>query len=122
MADVLIVEDNEMNLRLARDLLEYRGHHVTGARDVAEFRAAITNTVPDLVLMDIRIGNASGEALLGELRTDPRLRAVPVIAVTAQAMDGDRERLLAAGFDGYVSKPLDTRRFGATIESFVRPR
>ena len=122
MADVLIVEDNEMNLRLARDLLEYRGHHVTGARDAAEFRAAITDTVPDLVLMDIRLGNDSGEELLGELRTDPRLRAVPVIAVTAQAMDGDRERLLAAGFDGYVSKPLDTRRFGATVEGFVRPR
>jgi two-component system cell cycle response regulator DivK len=122
MANILIVEDNDLNLRLARDLLEYRGHQVSAAMSADQCRAALRGPLPDVVLMDMRLGAVSGETLLHELRADPRLAPLPVLAVTAQAMQGDRERLLAAGFDGYVAKPLDIETFGPTVESFVRPR
>jgi CheY-like chemotaxis protein len=122
MARILIVEDNDLNLRLAADLLELRGHEIIAATSAAECRARLQASgapVPDLVLMDVRLPDGDGETLLQEIRADARLRALCVLAVTAQAMQGDREHFLALGFDGYLSKPLDTRRFGADVEAHL---
>lgn len=122
MSRVLLVEDNEMNRRLVREILRQRGHDVIDAASVPEAQARIERELPDLVLLDIRIPGGGGEALLRAIRADPRYADLPVVAVTAEAMRGDRERLLEAGFNGYISKPIDTRRFGPEIESFVRTK
>lgn len=117
MSRILVVEDNALNLQLVRDILEYRGHEVVSAASVPEARSRLIETRPDVVLLDIQLPGGGGETLLDEIRSaTPDL---PVIAVTALAMDGDRERLLKAGFDGYLSKPIDTRTFGPTVESFL---
>jgi len=117
---ILIVEDNAMNLELVRDILDYRGHEVVVAKSVPEARDQLVRHRPDLLLLDIQIPGGGGEVLLREIRSDPTIARLPVIAVTALAMDGDRARLLAAGFDGYISKPIDTKTFGPTVESFLR--
>lgn len=120
MSRVLLVEDDEMNRHLFREILRYRGHDVIEAATVDEGREQLRREIPDLVLLDIRIPGGGGEALLKEIRADPRLMGLPVIAVTAEAMQGDRERFLRAGFDGYISKPVDTRRFGPEVEAFIK--
>lgn len=119
-ASILVVEDNPRNLRLFRDLLELVGHDVTVAQSVEEGRIRIREKPLALIVMDIKIPGGGGELLLQEIRQDPELATIPVIAVTAFAMAGDRERLLKAGFDGYMSKPIDTRSFAPTIETFLR--
>jgi CheY-like chemotaxis protein len=120
MARILIVEDNEMNLLLARDVLEARGHEVVAATSAVQCRERLRGPRPDVVLMDIRLPDGDGESLLHEIRAAPTLAALPVVAVTAQAMHGDRERFMEAGFDGYLSKPLDIRTFGTEVESYFR--
>jgi CheY-like chemotaxis protein len=117
---VLVVEDHPLNLRLVRDILERRGHEVDAAASVGEARDRLAGRRPDIVLCDLDIPGGGGELLLREIRGDPRLSALPVLAVTAFAMQGDRERVLAAGFDGYFSKPIDTRSFGPGVEAFLR--
>ena len=119
-ARILVVEDHPLNLRLVRDILEYRGHAVEAATSVEAARQALSGARPDLVLLDIQLPGGGGEALLREIRGSAALAGLPVIAVTALAMEGDRERLLHAGFDGYLSKPIDTRAFGPEIESFLK--
>jgi len=122
-ARILLVEDNAMNRQLARDLLQYHGHEVVEARSVEEGWTALeTNASFDIVLLDIQMPGGGGPELLRRIRTASALSSLPVIAVTAFAMDGDRERFLRDGFDGYLSKPIDTRSFVATVESFVRKR
>lgn len=116
---ILVVEDHPLNFKLVRDILEFRGHQVEGAASVAEARAALDRARPDLVLLDIEIPGGGGVAVLVHIRATPALSDLPVIALTALAMEGDRERLLAAGFDGYLSKPIDTREFGPIVESFL---
>ncbi|MBX3203541.1 MAG: response regulator [Labilithrix sp.] len=120
MSVILVVEDHPMNRLLVRDVLEHRGHEVVEARNVDEAARALAARVPDLVLLDIQIPGGGGEAVLRSIREHPELATLPVVAVTAFAMAGDRARLLAAGFDGYVSKPIDTRAFGPTVEAFIR--
>lgn len=117
---ILLVEDNPLNRRLARDLLEYRGHEVVEAVDVEQGWAAARGAPLDVALLDVQIPGGGGEVLLRRIRGAAEVAALPVVAVTAFAMEGDRERFLAMGFDGYLSKPIDTRTFVATIESFVR--
>lgn len=119
-ARILVVEDHPLNLQLVRDILEYRGHTVDSAGSVDAARERLREARPDLVLLDIQLPGGGGEALLRELRGSPALAHLPVIAVTALAMEGDRERLLAAGFDGYLSKPIDTRTFGPAVEAFLQ--
>jgi two-component system, cell cycle response regulator DivK len=104
---VLIVEDNEKNMKLLRDVLRARSYHTLEATSAAQAVEVAVEHVPDLVLMDIRLPDADGVETLGRLRADPRTEALPVLAVTAQAMHGDHERFLAAGFDGYIPKPID---------------
>jgi two-component system cell cycle response regulator DivK len=117
---ILLVEDNPLNRKLARDVLEHRGHEVVEALDVEQGWAAARRGSLDVVLLDVQIPGGGGAVLLRRIREAPDVAALPVVAVTAFAMEGDRERFLAMGFDGYLSKPIDTRTFAAVVESFVR--
>jgi two-component system cell cycle response regulator DivK len=116
---ILIVEDNDINRQLVCDILSHAGFEITQASSVEEGRLRLGEGTPDLVLMDIRIPGGGGELLLQEIRERPALAQVPVIAVTAFAMPGDRERLLKSGFDGYISKPIDVRSFARTIATYI---
>jgi CheY-like chemotaxis protein len=120
-AKILLVEDNVVNRRLVRDLLVHRGHSIIEAANVREARERLDESI-DLALVDLQIPGGSGEDVLHDIRGRPFGRTLPVIVVTASAMAGERERLLAAGFDAYLSKPIDTRTFGPTIESFLGAR
>jgi two-component system cell cycle response regulator DivK len=108
---VLVVEDNDKNRKLARDLLGFRGFRVAEATTATDALIAARAEPPDLVLMDVALPDMDGVEALRLLRSDPLTKGVPVVAVTAFAMNGDRERLLDAGFDGYVAKPIDARTF-----------
>jgi len=120
-ARILIVEDNPLNRLLIHDILELRGHEVIEASTVDEARRALAATRPDLLLLDVQIPGGGGEAIIREVRKREDLNDLPIIAVTSLAMPGDRERLLSIGFQGYLSKPIDTRTFGAAIESYLKP-
>jgi two-component system cell cycle response regulator DivK len=112
---ILVVEDNEMNMKLFRDVLVAKGFRALEATTGGEAVDLAVEQAPDLVLMDIQLPDADGVDVLRRLRTDDRTAAIPVLAVTAQAMQGDRERFLAAGFDGYVSKPVHVGQFIDTV-------
>ena len=104
---ILVVEDNEKSMKLFRDVLlatGYRTLEATTGRQAVELAA---EHAPDLVLMDIQLPDIDGVEALSQLRADEHTASIPVLALTAQAMQGDRERFLAAGFDGYVSKPVN---------------
>ena len=115
---ILIVEDNEKNLKLVRDLLQLRGYRTLEAGTAGEGIRLATADTPDLILMDIQLPDLDGEAALGRLRAEPSTAGIPVIALTAQAMAGDRERLLRAGFAGYLAKPISVREFPEQIREF----
>ena len=110
MAKILIVEDSPDNMKLFRTLLTLKGHEVTGLTGGDGLLDAVEGGAPDLVLMDIQLPGKDGFALLREIRSSP-YGTVRVIALTAHAMTGDRERALQAGFDGYITKPIDIRTF-----------
>ena len=119
MAKVLVVEDDPWSQRLVCDVLEMRGHSVLVANTVDEARAQLANQ-PEVVLLDIHIPGGGGELLLREIRATIALRSLPVIAFTASAMTGDRERFLEQGFTSYMSKPIDVSSFAETIEQALR--
>jgi CheY-like chemotaxis protein len=106
---ILLVEDHELNLELARDVLQLHGLRTLEARTAAEGVELARTHRPDLVLLDIQLPDQDGLAVLRQLRQMPETARLPVVALTAFAMQHDRERLLEAGFDGYLSKPLDVR-------------
>lgn len=115
---VLVVEDNEKNMRLFRDVLLATGHRTLEATTGGQAVELAVAHVPDLVLMDIQLPDIDGVEALARLREDERTAAVPVVALTAQAMEGDRERFLAAGFDGYLSKPVNVADLIATVKRY----
>jgi CheY-like chemotaxis protein len=118
---VLLVEDNEQNLELFQFLLEEGGHEVRVARDASQARAAFSaKPVPHVVLMDMHLPGADGLTLVAELRRAPELQRVPVVALTAHAMRGDRERFLAGGCDAYIAKPIRPASFVAEVEAVAR--
>jgi two-component system cell cycle response regulator DivK len=119
-ARILVVEDNPLNRLLVHDILELRGHAVVEAATVDEARALLATERPDLLLLDVQIPGGGGEAVIREVRQRADLADMPIVAVTSLAMPGDRERLLSIGFQGYLSKPIDTRTFGAAIESYLK--
>jgi two-component system cell cycle response regulator DivK len=121
-ARILVVEDNALNRLLVHDLLVLRGHEVLEASTVDEARQIVAATSPDLLLLDVHVPVGGGEAVIRDVHRYPRLDRMPIVAVTSLAMPGDRERLLASGFHGYLSKPIDTRTFGAAIESYLGAR
>jgi two-component system cell cycle response regulator DivK len=112
---VLVVEDNEKNMKLLRDVLEATGYTPLQASSGGEAVTLAAEGGPALVLMDIQLPDMDGLEALRRLRDDERTAPIPVLALTAQAMQGDRERFLAAGFDGYLSKPVDVSELVATV-------
>jgi len=112
---VLIVEDNELNMKLFRDLLEAHGYATTGTSNGFEALDLVRKLRPDLILMDIQLPQVSGLEVTKWIKDDPELRAIPVVAVTAFAMKGDEERTREAGCDGYISKPIETRELAAQV-------
>jgi CheY-like chemotaxis protein len=116
---ILVVEDNERNLKLLRDVLEYAGYDVRVARTAEDGITVAVKEPPDLVLMDLQLPGMDGMEALRRLRENPRTAGIPVVAVTAQAMKQDRERALEAGFDGYVEKPISVRAFPGQVRSFL---
>jgi len=117
-AQILVVEDNEKNMKLFRDVLHASGYRTLEAATGERAVELVFEHRPDLVLMDIQLPDIDGIEALSRLRADDRTASVPVLALTAQAMEGDRERFLAAGFDGYLSKPVDIAEFVATIKRY----
>jgi len=115
---VLVVEDNEKNMKLLRDILTAKGYRTLEATSGARAVELATEHAPDLVLMDIQLPDLDGSEALARLRADERTTSIPVLAVTAQAMYGDRERFLTAGFDGYISKPVDVIELLAIVRRY----
>jgi two-component system cell cycle response regulator DivK len=116
---ILVVEDNERNLKLLRDVLEYAGYDVRVARTAEDGIILAVKEPPDLVLMDLQLPGIDGVEALRRLRENPRTADIPVVAVTAQAMKQDRERALEAGFNGYIEKPISVRAFPDQVRSFL---
>lgn len=117
---ILVVEDNRNNMKLFRDVLRANGYRTLEASTGGHALMLATKHGPALVLMDIRLPDMSGVEVLNRLRMDERTVRVPVLAVTAQAMKGDRERFIEAGFDGYLSKPVDIDELLTTVEQHCR--
>jgi two-component system, cell cycle response regulator DivK len=115
---ILVVEDNERNMKLFCDLLQASGYSTLEATTGEHAVELALAHRPDLVLMDIQLPDIDGVEALGRLRADDRFASAPVLALTAQAMEGDRERFLAAGFDGYMSKPVDITEFVTTVRRY----
>jgi len=115
---ILVVEDNERNMRLFCDVLQASGYRTLEATTGESAVELALDQVPDLVLMDIQLPDIDGVEALTRLRADERGAFLRVLALTAQAMEGDRERFLAAGFDGYLSKPVDIPSFVATVKEY----
>jgi len=115
---ILVVEDNEKSMKLFRDVLLATGHRTLEATTGGQAIRLATAHAPDLVLMDIQLPDIGGVEALSRLRADERTASVPVVALTAQAMEGDRERFLAAGFDGYLSKPVNVADLIATVKRY----
>jgi CheY-like chemotaxis protein len=117
---ILIVEDNDDNIRLMDYLLRKAGHDPTLSRSAAEGLREAARERPDLILMDLQMPEMDGFDALRAIRADGQLQGVPVIAVTALAMVGDRDRVLAAGFDGYLQKPIEAERFVQEVEGYLK--
>ena len=119
MSTILIVEDNEKNMKLARDVLQSRGYvtleAVTGEDGV---RMAIEKK-PDLVLMDIQLPGINGIEALRQVRADPECARIPIVAFTASVMSSDRSQITAAGFDGFLGKPINLKEFLETIKQVL---
>jgi two-component system cell cycle response regulator DivK len=115
---ILIVEDNERNRKLARDVLQFRGYRTLEAETGGDALTLAIEHRPDLILMDIQLPDMDGVQALGLLRSEASARSVRVIALTAFAMAQDRDRLLAAGFDGYISKPIDVKAFPEQVRQY----
>jgi two-component system, cell cycle response regulator DivK len=116
---ILIVEDNEKNRKLVRDVLQWKGYRTIEA-ETAEIGLALAREAsPVLILMDIQLPGMNGIDALAELRADAATRSIPVVAVTASAMMQDRQRILAAGFDAYQSKPIDVRGFLELVSTLL---
>ncbi len=121
-ARVLVVEDNEKNMKLFRDVLIAKGYSTLEATTGGRAVELAAEHAPDLVLMDIQLPDLDGSEALARLRADERTTSIPVLALTAQAMYGDRERFLAAGFDGYISKPVNVVELLATVQRYCDRR
>ena len=116
---VLIVEDNELNMKLFRDLLEAHGYQTSGTSNGFEALDLARKHRPDLILMDIQLPEVSGLEVTKWLKEDPELQAIPVVAVTAFAMKGDEERIREGGCEAYLSKPISVGKFIETIRRFL---
>ena len=121
MADqlILIIEDNERNLKLVRDVLQFNGFQTAEARSAEDGLALASSNPPDLVLLDLQLPGIDGLEAFRQLRGSSSTAGVPVVAVTALAMKDDRERVLRAGFDGYLEKPISVRELPGQVRAFL---
>lgn len=116
---ILIVEDNPKNLKLLRDVLQFRGY-VISAAETGEAGVILARAEqPALILMDIQLPGMDGREATQVLKADAKTRHIPIVALTAFAMKGDRERLLAEGFDGYVPKPINIKEIPQVVEQYL---
>src|SRR3954447_22175417 len=122
MAKILLVEDNELNRDMLSRRLERKGYAIAVAVDGREAFAAVQSERPDLILMDLRLPDIDGREVTRRLKADEATRAIPVIALTAHAMEGDREQAIQAGCDDYDTKPVDLPRLLGNIEALLRTR
>lgn len=119
MAKILIVEDNPDNMKLFAAVLGVRGHKVVGLPGGDDLLPTMSGERPEIVLLDIQLPGEDGYQLLAKLRTTLGAALPPVVALTAHAMSGDREKALSAGFSGYLTKPIDVSTFGTSVEAFL---
>jgi two-component system, cell cycle response regulator DivK len=122
MINVLVAEDSPVNRELLRELLEARGYNVMEASDGQEALRMIAENHPEILLLDIGMPVLDGFAVMRKIREDPGLATMMVLAITAYAMQGDRENILNAGFDGYLPKPVNARDLADEIERLLRKR
>jgi two-component system cell cycle response regulator DivK len=116
---ILIVEDNEKNMKLARDLLQYHGFATLEATNAEDGLVLAREKMPKLVLMDIQLPGMDGVTALAQLRADVATATIPVVAMTASVMKEDRERFEKAGFDGFITKPIDVRAFPQQVRDHI---
>ena len=116
---ILLVEDNEKNMKLARDLLQFHGFATIEATNAKDGIALAKERTPKLVLMDIQLPGMDGVSALEHLRKDPNTSRIPIVAMTASVMKEDRERFDKAGFDGFITKPIDVRAFPQQVRDAI---
>lgn len=116
---VMVVEDNELNMKLFHDLLEAHGYRIVQTKDGMEVLRLAREHKPDLILMDIQLPEVSGLEVTRWIKEDEELRAIPVIAVTAFAMKGDEEKMRKGGCEAYIAKPISVASFLETVERFI---
>ena len=119
---IVLIEDNEKNRKLARDVLTHQGYRVADAESAEEGLTLVARERPALILMDIHLPGIDGIEALRRLRADAATRDIPVIAVTASAMTHDRQKIMASGFDGYQSKPINVKDFLAAVRAMLDAR
>jgi two-component system cell cycle response regulator DivK len=116
---ILIIDDNPINLKLEKILLAVEGYEIRTATDAEEALKLLEAFTPKLIMMDLQLPGMSGLELTTKLKSHPNYKQIIIIAITAYAMKGDRERALAAGCDGYVSKPIDTKTLPTVIANYL---
>lgn len=116
---ILIVEDNEKNLKLARDVLKFHGFRTIEAPDGETGVRLAGEQLPQLILMDIQLPGIDGIETLRRIRSEDRTKGIPAVALTASVMSGDRERFDQAGFDGFISKPIDVKAFPTQVRGYL---
>ena len=121
MSLILIVEDNEKNMKLVRDILQAKGYETVEAITGEEGVKLAAEKMPDLVLMDIQLPGMNGIEALKVLRADPATAKIPIVAITASVMQQDKQQVVDSGFDGFIEKPINLREFLATVQSALKP-
>jgi len=119
MSVILIVEDNEKNMKLVRDVLQFKGYQTLEATTATEGLRLAREARPDLVLMDIQLPDFDGITALARLRADPQTQKIPVVAVSASVMPDDQQRIVASGFDAFITKPINVKSFIETVERLI---
>jgi len=116
---ILIVEDNEKNLKLARDVLRFHGYRTVEATDGESAITMSVEHLPALILMDIQLPGIDGISAMKRIRADDRTKHIPTVALTASVMTGDRERFDDAGFDGFIAKPIEVKNFPGQVRAYL---
>ena len=122
MSLILIVEDNEKNMKLVRDILQAKGYQTVEAGTGEEGVKLALEKKPDLVLMDIQLPGMNGIEALKVLRANPSTAQIPVVAITASVMQQDKQQVVDSGFDGFIEKPINLREFLATVQGALKPQ
>jgi CheY-like chemotaxis protein len=116
---ILVVDDNPTNLKLVSDVLAFDGYRILKAVDAEEAQSLIQQCPPDLILTDIALPGMDGLTMTRLLKDDPKTRHIPIVALTAFAMKGDDQKAQVAGCDGYITKPIDTRKLSGQVAEFL---